>query len=202
MSKRNCRIPYCNREKTVSTSCPGGAPAQRAFRNMGIEICKVVSVGIVLCCPSIVANADEMGIVGRLSKLETEFTDLKRALAKAVLASTIPCDQLPGGNWKPVESARGVFLLGDSTEYNAGDEGGSPVIKLTKEHLPLHNHSLEIRKSADKFPNDGLAINGGHLPGQLFYSGSGPNTTGHTGTQDITISVMPPYRVVSFCRME
>lgn len=47
-----------------------------------------------------------------------------------------------GGTWEQIQ---GKFLLGMSSEYPAGSEGGETTHTLTKNELPIHNHAVMER---------------------------------------------------------
>lgn len=73
-----------------------------------------------------------------------------------------------GGTWEQIQ---GKFLLGMSSEYPAGSEGGETTHTLTTSEIPSHRHSIPSLSGSAK-------SNGGHTHDVQGGAGSGGSSAG------------------------
>jgi hypothetical protein len=102
--------------------------------------------------------------------------------------------QLFGGSWEKIE---GKFLLGSSSLYPLGSEGGSATHTLTVEEMPSHYHD------GIKNPNNyhivgsvGSGVSGRTTSSLDYVENYGSMITENAGGGK-PHSIMPPYKVVN-----
>jgi len=153
---------------------------------------------LVSVLPVTGATAQDAGLLERLEALEARVlaaedreNALNKVLMKSYLASSLPCDELPGDIWTSSEETAGRFLLGEGAGYAAGEEGGAAEIRLTIDQMPQHTHTGVFPAG----PKWAMGNSPNHHPEAA--SGSTGPAGGSQPHQN-----MPPYRVVFFCRMK
>lgn len=113
-----------------------------------------------------------------------------------------------GGTWVEIQ---GRFLLGRSSSYAAGSQGGEASHKLTSSEMPSHNHScgsagahthLLDYRDVFRLDAEGRGVNGYGTTGShdqtksgTSSSGSHAHTIGSTGG-NAAHNNMPPYLAV------
>lgn len=102
--------------------------------------------------------------------------------------------QLFGGSWEKIE---GKFLLGSSSLYPLGGEGGSATHTLTVEEMPSHYHD-GIKNPSNYYlvGSAGSGVNGRTTSNLDFVENFGSLRTDNAGGGQ-PHNNMPPYKVVN-----
>lgn len=140
-------------------------------------------------------------------KLDSDGQELKNAIIDlvypvgSIYQSTVNVSPavFMGGTW---QSIRGTFLLAESDQHAAGDEGGSETVTLQKDQIPAHDHgsasltgqvtlgqTLLQRnvKTHNKLTASGIA-SANHNGASLYTTATITETTGYTGNDGFSIN--------------
>jgi len=185
--------------KTKPLKCFG---SQDKFNLLNLLVVGLVSMLLMIKT----ADAQDAGFLERMEALESEFSDLKRAIAASLLASTEPCAELPG-EWIEAQEFSGRFLLGAGDAYAAGSEGGEAAVALTLDEMPRHRHEVVWNSghtiSLNKYQSGPIPPNDNRYRIPFTKDGKPGNNMNTTFVgKGARHNNMPPYRVVFFCKLE
>ncbi len=136
--------------------------------------------------------------------------DFVRAIAELVepvptdivVASLIPCADLPGRRWSEYEPAMGRFILGVSEQYPIARPGGEEEVRLSIEHMVQHSHDLGgVIVSGNVSDGLGVAVAAQHNQGPEHGLRTEAEFLGEV-VPPASISIMPPYIALYWCTPE
>ena len=164
-----------------------------------------------------VANANRISTLKQsIERVDMAIRRLPVVPPNVVVASTQECT----GMWEPYSKAEGRFILGVGRGelpegVISGQEGGSPFIMLTEEHLPYHKHATIIhadpiveRGKAQQANSPTIGWGFRHEVGISTFSIAGPRQwkkgtyflTGPTG-KDARKAHLPVFVALHFCKL-